>query len=303
MTPRLKLGTRGSPLALAQAHQVRALLAASAGWPEDAVEICVIKTSGDRIQDRPLSEVGGKGLFTKELEDALIDRRIDLAVHSMKDVATHLPPGLRIAALLPREDVRDCLLTPRGGGIEALPANARLGTSSLRRAAQMRAQRPDLIIVPFRGNVETRIAKLADGVADATLLAMAGLNRLQVAHTGEPIATEVLLPAPAQGAIGLEIRSDDAETAALLSPLDHAPTASAIAAERAFLAGLDGSCRTPIAALATIEGETLTLRGEILREDGRARTSGQRIGSVGDAIMLGRDLAEALRAHSPIPLG
>lgn len=303
MTPRLKLGTRGSPLALAQAHQVRALLAASAGWPEDAVEICVIKTSGDRIQDRPLSEVGGKGLFTKELEDALIDRRIDLAVHSMKDVATHLPPGLRIAALLPREDVRDCLLTPRGGGIEALPANARLGTSSLRRAAQMRALRPDLIIVPFRGNVETRMAKLVDGMADATLLAMAGLNRLQMAHTGVPIAAEVLLPAPAQGAIGLEIRSEDAQTAALLSPLDHAPTASAIAAERAFLAGLDGSCRTPIAALATIEGETLTLRGEILREDGRARTSGQRVGPVSDAIMLGRDLADALRAHSPIPLG
>ena len=167
----------------------------------------------------------------------------------------------------------------------------------------MRALRPDLIIVPFRGNVETRMAKLVDGMADATLLAMAGLNRLQMAHTGVPIAAEVLLPAPAQGAIGLEIRSEDAQTAALLSPLDHAPTASAIAAERAFLAGLDGSCRTPIAALATIEGETLTLRGEILREDGRARTSGQRVGPVSDAIMLGRDLADALRAHSPIPLG
>ncbi|WP_246048072.1 hydroxymethylbilane synthase [Hankyongella ginsenosidimutans] len=199
MTPRLKLGTRGSPLALAQAHAVRRLLAASAGLPEDAIEVVAIKTSGDRIQDRPLSEVGGKGLFTKELEEALLDRRIDLAVHSMKDVATHLPPGLRIAATLPREDVRDCLLTRDGGGLDALPANARLGTSSLRRAAQMRALRPDLIVTPLRGNVETRMAKLADGVADATLLAMAGLNRLGIAHTGTALPVEMLLPAPAQG--------------------------------------------------------------------------------------------------------
>jgi len=303
MTPRLKLGTRGSPLALAQAHAVRRLLAASAGLPEDAIEVVAIKTSGDRIQDRPLSEVGGKGLFTKELEEALLDRRIDLAVHSMKDVATHLPPGLRIAATLPREDVRDCLLTRDGGGLDALPANARLGTSSLRRAAQMRALRPDLIVTPLRGNVETRMAKLADGVADATLLAMAGLNRLGIAHTGTALPVEMLLPAPAQGAVGIEIRVDDPETAALVAPLDHGPTAIAIAAERAFLAGLDGSCRTPIAALAEIAGDTLTLRGEILREDGRARTGGQRVGPVGDAVMLGRDLAEALRARSPIPLG
>lgn len=303
MTPRLKLGTRGSPLALAQAHEVRARLAAGAGLDEAAIEICVIKTSGDRIQDRPLSEVGGKGLFTKELEDALIEKRIDLAVHSMKDVATHLPDGLRIAAVLPREDVRDCLLTRDGGALDALPANARLGTSSLRRAAQMRALRPDLIVVPFRGNVETRMAKLADGVADATLLAMAGLNRLRVPHGGMALPTDTLLPAPAQGAVGIEIRADDVQTAALVAPLDDAAAATAIAAERAFLAGLDGSCRTPIAALAEIAGDTLTLRGEILREDGRARTGGQRVGPVGDAVMLGRDLAEALRTRSPIPLG
>lgn len=303
--PLYRLGTRGSPLALAQAGQVRARLAAEIGEPEAAIEIVILKTSGDRIQDRPLAEVGGKGLFTKELEEALLDRRIDLAVHSMKDVETHPPDRLMIAAILEREDARERLLAREAVfSIADLPVGARVGTSSLRRSAQLRALRADLTIAPLRGNVETRMARVASGDIDATLLAAAGLNRLGMTRVGVAIAVEEMLPAPAQGAVGLQIRARDDALAERLRALDHAPSAAAVQAERSLLAGLDGSCRTPIAALAEVDPHgQLRLRAEILRPDGRLRAFGQRMGPVSDASMLGRDLAEALRPQSPIPLG
>jgi hydroxymethylbilane synthase len=281
----IRLGTRGSPLALAQANMVRDLIAASGGATKEQIEICVIKTSGDRIQDRPLSEVGGKGLFTKELEDALIAREIDFAVHSMKDVATKLPDGLTIAAMLPREDVRDAWLSPSAPTLADLPAGAIVGTSSLRRQAQVLRLRPDLKVVQFRGNVETRLAKLEQGIAHATLLAVAGLNRLGLAHkiTGI-VPTDTMLPACAQGAIGIEMRAGDERIATLLAPLDHQPTTLCVTAERAFLAILDGSCRTPIGGLAELgTGNRITFRGEISRT-GLAQT----------AIRIGEEAAHEL---------
>jgi hydroxymethylbilane synthase len=291
----LRIGTRGSPLALAQAHETRDRLRVAHALPEDAFEITVIKVTGDAVQDRALSEIGGKGLFTKEIEEALIDARIDIAVHSMKDMPTVLPDGLEIACLLPREDVRDAFISPKHGAIADLPHGATVGTSSLRRRAQLLNRRPDLHVVEFRGNVQTRMRKLEEGVAEATFLACAGLRRLghDISAAIEP---EEMLPAVSQGAIGIEIRSADADTAALLAPIHHGETGTQLAAERRFLYGLDGSCRTPIAGLAVIEGEELWLRGEIVRPDGSERLATERRGPVSDAAALGADAADELRA-------
>ena len=295
----VRIGTRGSPLALAQAHEVRRLLMTATGRPEAAFAIVVIRTSGDRIQDRPLSEAGGKGLFTKEIEDALVAREIDLAVHSMKDMATSLPNGLDIAALLPREDVRDAFVSLVAPSLQALAAGAVVGTSSLRRAAQIRRARPDLTIVPFRGNVGTRLKKLAEGIADATLLAVAGLNRLGEAQRITcAIATDVMLPAVGQGAIGVEIRTDDGRARHLLAPLNHAGTALTVAAERAFLARLEGSCRTPIAGLARLVDGGLHFKGQILTPDGRDAHETEHRGRPEEALKLGENAADELLARA-----
>lgn len=297
--PAIRIGTRGSPLALAQANQVKArLLAAHADLDDDAVSITVIRTSGDRIRDRPLSEVGGKGLFTKEIEEALLDGGIDLAVHSMKDVETRLPDGLGITCLLEREDPRDAFISETAEGIDALAHGAVVGSSSLRRQAQLRHRRPDLQVVMFRGNVDTRLKKLAAGTVDATLLACAGLNRLGLAdRITAVVPTDVMLPAVAQGAIGIETRIDDAVTAARLAPLNHAPTATCVTAERAFLAALDGSCRTPIAALAVLNGE-VRFQGQILTPDGSRSFEVARQGAAVDAFAMGRDAGDELRRRA-----
>ena len=296
---RLRIGTRGSPLALWQAHEVQRLLCAAHGMPPENIEIVVIKTSGDRIQDRPLSEVGGKGLFTKEIEEALLARSIDLAVHSMKDVATVRPQGLVIPCLLPREDPRDAFVSPKARTLMDLPAGALVGTASLRRQAQVKMLRPDLRTAILRGNVETRLRKLGEGQADATLLALAGLKRLGLeSHAASIIATEDMLPAVAQGAIGIEIRSADTATAALIAPLNDPNTATCVMTERAFLARLDGSCRTPIAGLATLEGSQLAFRGMILAIDGSAHHATSRRGAPGDALHMGHNAAEQLLAEA-----
>lgn len=297
--PILRIGTRGSALALAQAHEsARRLRDAHPDLaPEDAIEIVVIKTTGDRVLDRPLAEIGGKGLFTKEIEEALIDRRIDLAVHSMKDMPTWLPDGLEIAATLPREDPRDVLLGVGAAGLDGLKSGAVVGTASLRRQAQLLAARPDLKVVPFRGNVNTRLKKLAAGEVDATVLALAGLRRLGLeGHEAAALPVEIMLPAVAQGAIGLEARIDDAATNARLVALDHAPTHAAVRAERAMLAVLDGSCRTPIAGYARIAGDRLTLDGLIAAIDGSAVHRARREGAVADAETIGRAAGAALKA-------
>ena len=289
----VRIGTRGSALALAQAHEVRARLMAAHGLPEPAFEIVVIKTTGDMILDRPLAEVGGKGLFTKEIEDALIEKRIDLAVHSMKDMQTALPNGLTIGATLPREDVRDAFISLKHRNFESLPEGAVVGTSSLRRQAQIKRIRPDLQIVGFRGNVQTRLTKLRDEVAEATFLACAGLRRLGLAdHITAAIPTESMLPAVAQGAIGIEIRSDDDDTAALIEPLNDKTTALCVTAERAFLATLEGSCRTPIAGLARLDGGTLTFKGETLSPDGRLQVVSTKSGPASAAADLGVTVAD-----------
>lgn len=291
----LRIGTRGSPLALAQAHEVRARLMAAHGLPEDAFEIRIYKTTGDVILDRPLAEVGGKGLFTKEIEDALIAREIDLAVHSMKDMQTHLPDGLGIGAVLPREDVRDAFISLKYKSLAELPDGAVVGTSSLRRQAQISRLRPDLKVVGFRGNVQTRLRKLSEGVADATLLACAGLNRLGMAdRITAPIETHELLPAVAQGAIAIEIRSEDAATADAIAPLNDAQTASCVAAERAFLTRLEGSCRTPIAGLALLNGDQLTLRGMVFSVDGKRSYDITQDGARSDAAAIGTAAADVL---------
>jgi hydroxymethylbilane synthase len=297
----LRIGTRGSPLALAQAREVGERLAAAHGPGRCTVEVRVIKTSGDRIQDRPLSEVGGKGLFTKEIEEALLAGEIDLAVHSLKDLETRLPAGLAIAAVLPREDVRDAFISPVAASLAQLPAGAVVGTSSLRRQAQVRRLRPDLEVVPFRGNVETRLDKLGRGVAQATLLACAGLKRLGLEHRiTARIPVEEMLPAVAQGAIGLQTREGDQATRALVAALDHLQSRQAITAERAFLARLDGSCRTPIAALATLKGALVHFRGMLLTPDGRRSVDITRDGPAADAAALGDDAgAELLSRAGP----
>jgi hydroxymethylbilane synthase len=297
----LRIGTRGSPLALLQANEVESrLLAAHPDLDSARIEIVVIRTSGDRIRDKPLRDFGGKGLFTKEIEAALHAGEIDLAVHSMKDVPTALPEGLAIACLLPREDPRDALLAAAAASLDDLAPGAVVGSSSLRRRAQLLHARPDLRLVEFRGNVETRLAKLAAGEAEATLLAMAGLNRLGMADKASAVlAPEVLLPAVAQGAIGIEIRIDDAATAARLAPLNDAPTEACITAERAFLAALDGSCKTPIAGLAVIEADGgLAFRGQILTPDGAEVHETERRGSLGEARELGLDAGRELAARA-----
>ena len=263
---RFIIGSRGSPLALAQARMAAAALEAAHGWESGSVAIKAVTTSGDRIQDRPLAEVGGKALWTKELDIALLAGETHCSVHSMKDVESDRPETLRIAAMLPRADMRDRLIGAES--IAALPQGARVGTSSPRRAAQLRRLRPDLEIVSIRGNVDTRLAKCAAGEVDATLLAAAGLIRLGRDEVGVPIALEQLLPAPAQGAIGIECRADDAATAELLSAINHRETHQAVLAERAFCRALGGTCHSPVAALARVEDSEIAFACEIFSEDG-----------------------------------
>lgn len=289
----LWIGTRGSPLALAQAHETRARLMAAHDLPKDAFRIEVITTTGDRVQDRPLKELGGKGLFTREIELALLGGQIDLAVHSMKDMPVAQPGGLMLDCYLPREDPRDALLGSVGR-IADLAEGAVVGTSSIRRRAQLLARRPDLHVVEFRGNVQTRLAKLADGVATATFLACAGLSRLGLEVGAVPLETDEMLPAVAQGAIGIERRGDDDRVAAMLAPLHDQLTGQQLAAERAFLTALDGSCQTPIAGLAEISDGTLTLRGEILALDGAAVFAGALSGPAANGAEIGQALARDL---------
>ncbi|MCV6593186.1 MAG: hydroxymethylbilane synthase [Silicimonas sp.] len=291
-----RIGTRGSPLALAQAYETRDRLAAAFDMPEDAFEITVIKTTGDRVLDRPLGEIGGKGLFTKEIEEALLSGAIDLAVHSMKDMPVEQPEGLMIDACLPREDVRDAFVTLNGRALSVLGEGSVVGTSSLRRRSQLLHRRPDLEVVEFRGNVQTRLAKLEAGVAEGTFLAMAGLTRLGLLDEVPAVAIEVgdMLPAVAQGAIGIERRADDAAVAEMLDAIRHVETEQRLSAERAFLAALDGSCQTPIAGLAELDGTSMMLRGEILATDGSKAYAGHREGPISEAVAMGRDLADEL---------
>jgi hydroxymethylbilane synthase len=290
----IRIGTRGSPLALAQAREVEARLAAAHAPGAYAYDIKVIRTSGDRIQDRPLAEAGGsKGFFTKEIEEALLAGEIDIAVHSMKDMPTVLPPGLVVTCYLPRQDVRDGFIGRGVASLAELPAGAVVATSSLRRL------RPDLQVQSLRGNVETRLKKLADGVAQATILAMAGLNRLGLQdRVSSPLPVDVMLPAVAQGAVGIESRADDFAMMRLIAPINHQPTALVVAAERAFLAKLDGSCRTPIAGLAELDGAGLLFRGMILTPDGREWHETTRQGRPEEAIRLAEDAAAELLARA-----
>ena len=291
----LKIGTRGSPLAMAQAHETRSRLMAAFDLPEAAFDIVVIKVTGDAIQDRPLKDIGGKGLFTREIEEALLDGTIDIAVHSMKDMPVLQPGGLLLDTYLPREDVRDAFVAQDVATLKDLPAGARVGSSSLRRRAQLLNAFPHLVVVEFRGNVQTRLKKLADGVASATFLAQAGLNRLGMAHVARGVMSpDDMLPAVAQGAIGIERRADDMNTAAMLEAIHHTETGQRLAAERAFLATLDGSCETPIAGLAELDGTTLRLRGEVLRPDGSEKIADDRTSPIADAPEMARDMAQAL---------
>jgi hydroxymethylbilane synthase len=295
--PRLRIGTRGSKLALAQAEEARCRLAEAGGIEAKAIDIVVIATTGDLVRDRPLSEIGGKGLFTKEIEEALLAGSIDLAVHSMKDMPGHLPDGLVIGALLPRGDARDALLSPHAGAIEDLPRGAIVGSSSVRRSAQLLRRRPDVKLVPFRGNVDTRLRKLDEGQVQATFLACAGLNRLGLGHRiTAPMPTEIMLPAVAQGAIGLEIRAGDMATHELIAAVNHTETETCIACERAFLAVLDGSCRTPLAGHATLAGDRLTFHCEALTPDGVHVFTAERRGPTADAARLGEDAAGEVKA-------
>ncbi len=292
----LRIGTRGSPLALTQAEMVRRALAAAHRLDPSCIAVQVIRTTGDRIQDRPLSEAGGKGLFTKEIEEALLAGEIDLAVHSSKDLPTVLPDGLMLAACMPREDVRDAFIGRGVNTLDELPRGAIVGTASLRRQAQVKRRRPDLQVVPFRGNVETRLRKLAEGEVDATLLALAGLRRLNMADAASSILDiELFLPAAGQGAIGIEARQDDNATLDMLRAVDHGETFAALLAERAFLAELDGSCRTPIAAHATMAAGHLRFRGMILRADGSEVHETMREGAARDAAALGADAGAELK--------
>jgi len=298
-TRALKIGTRGSPLALAQAVETRARLMAAHGLPEDAFEIVPLSTSGDRIQDRPLSEVGGKGLFTKELEDALYDGRIDIAVHSSKDMATVLPEGLEVSTFLPREDARDAFIGKLAPSIAKLSHGVTVGSSSLRRQALIRRMRPDLNVVIFRGNVQTRLRKLEEGIAAGTILANAGLRRLGL----ESVITDLMPleefpPAPGQGAIGIEHRSSDTEVKNLLAAIHDAPTGHALACERAYLAVLDGSCRTPIAGHAVIDGDRLSFSGVILSPDGAESHEVRREGKASDAAEIGRAAGQDVRTRA-----
>ncbi len=295
----IRIGTRGSPLALAQAHEVRDRLARAHTLPPDQIHIHVIKTSGDQILDRPLADIGGKGLFTKEIEDALLSNEIDLAVHSMKDMQTELPDGLMIGAVLEREDVRDAFISLKFANLDELPRGAVVGTSSLRRRAQLLFLRPDLSVVGFRGNVQTRLRKLQEGVADATFLAVAGLKRLALHdRITSAIDTAQMLPAVAQGAIAIEIRARDAATASIVAPLNDKPTAIAVSAERAFLARLEGSCRTPIAGHAEVSNGSVHFRGQVLSPDGAVSYAVERRGATTEAIKLGVHAADEILGKS-----
>lgn len=290
----IRIGTRGSALALAQAHEVRDRLSAVYG-DKVSFEIVIIKTTGDKILDRALAAVGGKGLFTKELEEALLDSTIDIAVHSMKDMQAVLPRALEIGCVLPREDVRDAFISPVAKSLQDLPSGSVVGTASIRRESFIRHKRPDLKMILFRGNVQTRLRKLEAGEAHATLLAFAGLKRLGLTdRITQLIPIEDMLPAPAQGAIGVELRSADNETKEILSAINDRDTFIAVEAERAFLSQLDGSCRTPIAALARIDGDTISFKGVILTPDGARIYETERKGDVKDAVALGKDAAHEL---------
>ena len=296
----LRIGTRGSPLALAQTRQVRSLLAAAHRCDEGRFEIVVIKTSGDMIQDRALSEAGGKGLFTKEIDAAMLAGDIDAAVHSSKDLPTLLPEGVEITGYLPREDVRDALISARADSVAALPPGARLGTASLRRQAQVKRLRPDIVICLLRGNVETRLRKAETGEVDATLLAYAGLKRLGLAHRVTALLDVAdFLPAVGQGAIGLTARSGDSATRNVLAPILDEATWHALAAERAFLAELDGSCRTPIAGYARLAAGRLAFRGMVLREDGGEAFEIEASGEIADARVLGAKAGRDLLSRLP----
>lgn len=291
----LKIGTRGSPLALAQAYETRSRLSKAFDLSEDCFEIVIIKVTGDAIQDRPLKEIGGKGLFTREIEEDLLSGKIDIAVHSMKDMPTIQPDGLLLDTYLPREDVRDAFISPTLTGIAGLAEGATVGSSSLRRKAQLLHKRPDLNVVEFRGNVQTRLKKLADGVAECTFLACAGLNRLDMSDVpATPVSPDDMLPAIAQGAIGIERRLDDTNTADMLAAIHDTPTGQRLAAERRFLLTLDGSCETPIAGLATLDGGTIHLRGEVLRPDGSEALSDTLSGAIEDGAQMGEALAKTL---------
>ena len=295
----LKIGTRGSPLALAQARETRARLMRAFDLPQEAFGICVIKTTGDNRSlidaDIALKTIGNKGLFTREIEEAMLAGRIDIAVHSTKDMPVAQPDGLTLDVFLPREDPRDAFVSLRYDSIAALPEGAIVGTSSLRRRAQLLAKRPDLNVVEFRGNVQTRLKKLADGVADATFLAMAGLNRMGMEGSAvDAIELDDMLPAVAQGTISIERRTDDLRARDMLAAIQDANTGQQMAAERAFLEALDGSCETPIAGLAVMEGDQMWLRGEILKPDGTQVFTGERCGPVTEGATMGLGLAQEL---------
>ncbi|WP_029556574.1 hydroxymethylbilane synthase [Xanthobacter sp. 91] len=299
-SPVLRIGTRGSPLALWQAHAVQAALAEALNVAPAEVAVEVIRTTGDQIQDRALSEAGGKGLFTKELEEALLDGRVDLAVHSAKDVATFLPEGLHLAGYLPRADVRDALILKSGAGLADLPAGARVGTASLRREAQLRRLRPDLKVELLRGNVHTRLARVRDGDFDGTLLALAGLTRLGLADVASAVlATSEFLPAVGQGAVAIECRVNDPATNVAIAAIACRDTGIALAAERAFLTALDGSCRTPIAGLARVEGDQVRLSGLVMTPDGADAAEASGAAPIADAAALGTALGTELRASAP----
>ncbi len=293
----LVIGTRGSPLALAQAHETMGRLIRSTGLDESCFKIKVIKTTGDKIQDRPLSEVGGKGLFTKEIEEAMLDNNIDIAVHSMKDMPVICPEGLIISCYLPREDVRDSFISTKYKSISELPNGATVGTSSLRRRAQLLNKRPDLKIVEFRGNVQTRLRKLNEGIADATFLACAGLNRLGRNEISNPIETDDMLPAIAQGCIGIEQRKNDIEISKILSVINDKSASLRLAAERSLLLGLDGSCQTPIAGLAELNGQQMRLRGEVIRPDGSEVLQDEITCPVSEGVEMATLMAKRFRSQ------
>jgi hydroxymethylbilane synthase len=293
----LRIGTRGSPLALAQARAVARLLASK--FSPDRITLQVIRTTGDMIRDRPLAEAGGKGLFTKEIDEALLAGSIDLAVHSAKDMPTLLPAGLHIAAVLPREDARDAFISRKAHSLKDMAAGATVGTSSLRRQALVRQLRPDLAVVNLRGNVETRLRKLDEGTADATLLAMAGLKRLGLTEAATAVLeVDEFLPAVGQGVITIAARSDDARVSGLLASLTHAPTADALTAERTFLAVLDGSCRTPIAGHAVVNVDVLHFRGLVARPDGSTVLQTERRGLAKEAARIGADAGRELKKRA-----
>ena len=295
----LRIGTRGSPLALAQAYETRKRLTKALDTSEDSFEIVVISTSGDRILDRPLKEVGGKGLFTKEIEQDMLDGKINIAVHSMKDMPVEQPDGLTLGCYLPREDVRDAFVSSRYKSVNDLPSGSKVGTSSLRRKAQLKFSRPDLEVVEFRGNVQTRLKKLKDGVATCTFLAMAGLNRLGLEGVAQSTMNpNEMLPAIAQGAIGIEWREEDEQITEILKKIHHEETGQRLNTERAFLAELDGSCQTPIAGLAIIEGSSLKFTGQVLRTDGSESISETTFGDIEDGPRLGREMAQKILSQA-----